>query len=121
VPHRVLILEDDAVTAMSLNNALTELGYEVCGHAYSGEGALLMAERTMPDLVVADIRLGGVVDGIEAARRIKEKFGVNVVFTSALMDPATFRRAREVGRFLWKPYSNDFLAKAMAEAMASSH
>jgi hypothetical protein len=37
------------------------------------------------------------------------------------MDPATFRRAREVGRFLWKPYSNEVLAKAMAEAMASSH
>jgi DNA-binding NarL/FixJ family response regulator len=59
VKAKILIVEDEALVAESLEIAITDLGYEVVGHAASAEGAVKKAVALEPDLILMDIVLKG--------------------------------------------------------------
>jgi diguanylate cyclase (GGDEF)-like protein len=103
---RILIVEDEAITAMDLAAELRGLGYEVCGTEDTVEGAIEAVERERPGLVLMDIRLGGGGDGVEAARRISEGRDVAVVFLTAHSDEETLARALGVSPYgyIVKPF-----------------
>jgi len=92
-PARVMIVEDEAITAMATGAMLKRLGHEVMASVASGEAALEACRKRRPDLVLMDIRLDGKLDGIETARLIHESGYVPVVFVSAYVDDQTRRRA----------------------------
>ncbi|HDJ24125.1 MAG: hypothetical protein B5M54_05425 [Candidatus Aminicenantes bacterium 4484_214] len=76
---RVIIVEDEGLVAMDLAGRLEDLGYKVEGIAHSGKEALRLAEMTLPEIVVMDIGLPGEIDGLTAARLIKEKFKTEII------------------------------------------
>ena len=78
----VLIVEDEIIAALYLKSLLSP-GYRVVGMARSGEEAVSAAAREAPDIVIMDVHLEGGMDGIEAARRIREGGSPAVVFCSA--------------------------------------
>ncbi|WP_035104617.1 response regulator [Desulfohalovibrio reitneri] len=100
---RVMIVEDEAVTAMFLEHELTQGGFEVPHVADTGRGAITYAEGNPLDAIIMDIRLKDDVDGIEAARVINR--GIPVIYHSAYADDETITRARETNPadFLEKP------------------
>jgi DNA-binding NarL/FixJ family response regulator len=116
---RILMVEDQPLEAMALEEDLVKLGQEVCGHAYSAGGGILMAEKLKPDLVMSDINLGGSIDGIAMAMEIRKHREVGVIFITGHGDEETRRRAAEVGPvgFLLKPYTPETLAEAVGAAM----
>lgn len=79
---RVLIVEDEAIVAMSLSRALPRLGYEVCGVIASGEEALDRVDADQPDLLLMDIHLLGPLDGVQTAERIRSRYNIPIVFMS---------------------------------------
>jgi CheY-like chemotaxis protein len=85
----VFIVEDEAVVARDLERSLDRLGYASTGWATSGEDALAKVAAEPPDLVLMDIRLKGAMDGIEAAARIRNEYGIPVVFVTAFADEET--------------------------------
>ncbi len=68
---KILVVEDERIVARDLQVRLTNLGYALSGMASSKEEALISAERERPDLVLMDIRLKGIPDGIEAAQELR--------------------------------------------------
>lgn len=78
----VLIVEDEIIAALYLKSLLTP-GYRVVGMARSGEEAVSAAEREAPDIVFMDVHLDGAMNGIEAARLIREGGAPAVIFCSA--------------------------------------
>lgn len=102
----VFIVEDEALIAMELRDRLTRLGYEVRGVAAHGERAVEEIPTAAPDLVLMDINLAGQLDGIETARRVRERTDVPVVFLTAFSDPELVRRASALGPhgYLLKPF-----------------
>lgn len=103
----ILIVEDEAVVAKDVENRLIANGYDVAGWVVSGEQAVTEVEASVPDLVLMDIHLKGVLDGIEAADRIREEHDVPVVFVTAFADDETLNRAKVAGPFgfIVKPIS----------------
>lgn len=91
---RILIVEDERITAEDLKKSLEEAGYKVVGISASGEDALSKVDELNPDLVLMDIKLEGEMDGIEAAKRIRAKFGVPVIYLTAYSDEETVQRAK---------------------------
>jgi two-component system, response regulator PdtaR len=91
---RVLIVEDHAITALSLEKILREIGCEPTGCVGSGEEAIEAAEQHRPDLVLMDVELKGPLNGIETAAEIKRRFGIPSVFLSGYGDSETRARAR---------------------------
>jgi CheY-like chemotaxis protein len=96
VPLRILIVEDEAVAALDIQMIVTESGGEVVGIAMRGGEAVDKAAATSPDLVLMDVHLMGEIDGVEAARRIRDRLRIPVVFVTAHGDPDTLRRMFEV-------------------------
>lgn len=76
---RVFIVEDHAFTRDGLRVTVgREHDLGVVGEARSAEEALEKLEHTGADVVLMDIGLPGL-DGIEATRQVKARFGVRVV------------------------------------------
>lgn len=112
---KVMIVEDEAVTAMATRLVLSKLDCETCGIAASGEEALEIARAQRPDVVLMDIMLDGELDGVETAREIIRKYDVPIIFTTAYTDEATRSRATETGplAFLAKPVDHDDLRSVL--------
>ena len=90
---RILIVEDETIVARDIGEQLGLLGYEPVGFCIRGEEVLAKAELVHPDLVLMDINLAGEMDGIEAARLIRDHLGLPVVFLTAFAERDTFDRA----------------------------
>ncbi len=103
---RLLIVEDEEISARGMSRRLEDLGYTVSATVSTGEEAIRHAGKTRPDLVLMDIRLQGDVDGIEAAARIRADFDIPVIYLTAYADEATLRRAKitEPFGYILKPY-----------------
>ena len=104
---QLLLVEDEAITALALKRLVGRLGHEVCAVTATAEDAIRRAGEILPDIVLMDIRLAGEMDGITAAREIREKFGIRSIFMTANSDPVTralAENARPLG-FMAKPYS----------------
>lgn len=77
---RILIVEDEAIVAADLRRQLGRFGYQVEGHAKTGEEAVRMARELSPNLILMDIRLSGSLDGLEAAKRIHDEAPIPVIY-----------------------------------------
>jgi PAS domain S-box-containing protein len=104
----IYIVEDSFIVSLHLQKTLENEGYIVSGTTDSGEMALIDITKQQPDLVLMDIMLNGQMDGIQAASIIKEKFGIPVVFITALTDRETIQRAKlvEPYGYLNKPFED---------------
>jgi DNA-binding response OmpR family regulator len=92
--ERVLIVEDDPVQQINLATLLELAGHVVCGRQSTGEGALVSAELKGPDVAIVDVRLSGEIDGIEAARTLRDLYACRLIFLTAATDAATGARMR---------------------------
>ena len=90
---RILIVEDELITARALALMITNMGYQVVGTEASGPGAIATAKETLPDLVLMDITLEGPMDGIEAAAEILATHDTAIVYLTAYTQGPKFERA----------------------------
>ena len=116
---RILVVEDEPVVALDLRTRLTRMGYVVSETVARGEDALVVAETLRPDLILMDIRLRGVMDGISAAEEIRRRFGLPVVYLTAHADEATIDRARitEPFGYILKPFDERELRTVIEMAL----
>jgi signal transduction histidine kinase len=89
---KILIVEDDAVSALLLQKALEKNNHEILGIADSGEKALELLTENHADIVMMDINLAGELDGIKTTEIINEKYDIPVVYLSASSDAETLNK-----------------------------
>lgn len=103
----VLIVEDEAMTALFLETMLKRRGCNVLKRVSSGEEAVACAREFIPDIVLMDIRLAGEMDGIEAVRIIKSECenSIQYIFTTGYLDSELKDEAMKLSplAFLIKP------------------
>ena len=105
-PARILIVEDESITALHLAQQLRSLGYQVVALAHSGLRAVDHALAHRPHAVLMYIHLQGTMDGIDAARHIQAAAPIPVVYMSAHADAATIKRLQattQAAGFMPKP------------------
>ncbi len=83
-PKIILLVEDEAIIALSEMDQLEREGYQVL-HALNGERAIRMVcqNRQHADLILMDIDLGPGIDGTETARQILKYYDIPIVFLSS--------------------------------------
>ncbi len=101
----VLVVDDEARIREVVEYALTREGFRVSAIA-DGQGALELAERDQPDLVVLDVMLPGI-DGLEVCRRLRRQSRAPVLFLSARGEEVDRVVGLELGGddYLTKPFS----------------
>ncbi|HEY7512553.1 MAG TPA: response regulator [Vicinamibacteria bacterium] len=112
----ILVAEDERIVARHIRDVLHRSGYRVPATVGTGEDAVVKAAELKPDLVLMDVALGGAMDGIEAARRIREATGIPVIYVTAYADDAMLERVKrtEPAGFVLKPFDDREL-RAMVE------
>ena len=78
----ILIVEDEAITAIAIKGDLEKTGYSICAIVSSGKKAIVEAVNHNPDFILMDIRLPGQMDGIDDAEKIKEYINSRILFMS---------------------------------------
>jgi len=116
---KILIVEDESIVAKDIQNVLTKLGYQVTNIVNSGEKAIRDVEENKPDLILMDIMLKGSMTGIEAAKEIKERFSLPVIFLTAYADDNTLNKAKitEPYGYIIKPFKEKELQTTIEMAL----
>lgn len=89
---KILIVEDDSVSALLLQRALEKNAHHIIGIADTGERAIEILGENMADIVMMDINLAGELDGIKTTEIINEKYDIPVVYLSASSDAETLNK-----------------------------
>jgi CheY-like chemotaxis protein len=118
-PLRILMVEDERLIAADLRRRLQRMGHAVVGLVASGEEAIAQAQRLRPDLVLMDIRLRGLMDGVEAAEHIHTQCDMPVVFMSAYTTVETLEHIWRTGpaAYLSKPFFESQLRLAIERVL----
>ena len=112
----ILLVEDDALIAMSLEAALSDAGHSVRGPASTACPALQLAEFHPPELALVNINLrDGHGSGIELARELHRRWAVPSIFVSGQRHEAFAAREVAIG-YIGKPYDPDTVLKAVEVA-----
>lgn len=118
----VLIVEDEAVIAWTLESHLEDMGFTDIVIAPDARAAIAAASSRAPGLIVSDINLGGGPDGVAAAAAIHASGFVPTLFVSGYAGPdARARIERDVpgALVLRKPIQADELRTAVEAALRS--
>ncbi|AGW12885.1 PAS domain S-box protein [Megalodesulfovibrio gigas] len=105
--YRLLLVEDDSISAKTIGFMLKRLGHELVGVAATGEQALALAAEHLPDMVLLDVRLEGDMDGLEVAHRLRTSAatrGMSIMFLTGMEPYEQMERALPVADcFIQKP------------------
>lgn len=121
---RILVVEDDNSLSMMLRliMKLQQEEWQLAG-AVNGVDALAQVEKFQPHLVLLDLMMPEM-DGFEFARRVRAEpryAGVKIVVLSALSDPASRRKAKEIGvlEYWTKPIMPDELQAGLTRVLGA--
>ncbi|MDO9046068.1 MAG: PAS domain S-box protein [Methanobacteriaceae archaeon] len=112
---KVLLAEDESITALQIKNKLKSWDFDVVAVASSGEDAIVLALEKKPDIVLLDIVLKGNLDGIDAAEKIKDTLHIPIIYLTAFADESTMNRAKstEPRNYILKPFDDNELRFAL--------
>jgi len=116
---KIMIVEDEAIVAMSVRSKLRSLGYEVCDLVSRAEDALENVAIEKPDLIIMDIGLSGRMNGIDAAREIRHHSAAPIIFTTGYFDEELAKEITSISAswLLQKPFGPEDIEQLVAEAL----
>jgi len=114
----IMIVEDEAITALYLEKELSGMGLNVCCVADTGAKAIEFATKHAVDVILMDVRLKDNIDGVRAAEVINQ--GIPVIYHTAFADEETLTRASRTKpvAILEKPASIHLIRETIAKALA---
>ncbi|MEH2310701.1 MAG: diguanylate cyclase [Nostoc sp.] len=117
--HKILVVEDEKITASNIRKSLQKLGYSVLEINKSGEDAIKKVAETDPNLVLIDICLAGEVDGVHVADIIQNHFHVPVVYLTEDLEYKTLQKNQlsESFSYIVKPFLESDLHFAIETAL----
>lgn len=110
IVKRILVIEDEPLTAFDNEVMIQDAGYEVVATHDDYEEAVAALDREQVDLILSDVRLRGDRTGIELAEEAKKR-GVPLLFVTG--HPPDNACDLALG-CLMKPYSERQLRRALA-------
>ncbi len=110
---KILLIEDEVITAMSLIMDLKKHGYLNSKFESTGTKAAASAKVLMPDIIIADVSLSGDESGIDVAAEISGKTGIPIIITSGYESEELIPKMSKLNNahFLRKPVNISSLIK----------
>ncbi len=110
---KILIVEDEIITAIDLKKTLEQYGFHVVGIAMNYQEMKAILDWQLPDLILLDVQLkNSDFDGIEIAAILNKEYKIPFVFLTANSESETFKKAKinKPAAYLLKPYRHNELA-----------
>jgi len=116
----LLIVEDELITAASIEELLQEEDYSIIGIARDAATALRLCNQSAepPAVVICDINIKGIIQGAALAGQLKELYDCEIIFLTAYSDAKTLQDAftKEPVMYVVKPYTDVQLLVALQMA-----
>lgn len=105
--NKILIVEDNIITAKHISNSIKKFGFQVTDLVNSLEGVQKSIVKSIPDLVILDINLGKDIDGIHIAEILEKEFGLSFIFLTSYNDENTINRIIKLNPlgYIIKPFN----------------
>lgn len=119
---KVLVIDDEADVQYSFRRTFSDAPLEI-SCASSGEEGLLAIPKIKPDLIIMDVRMGGM-NGFETLRRIRKLDArLPVIMMTAYGTTQTAIEAMKLGAYdyLLKPFDVPELQEIVSRALKASH
>ncbi len=116
---KILIVEDEGITALNIKSMLESWGYEDPLIMLSIKNILQEVAHYNPDLILMDINLNEDIDGIEITKQLQTDFDVPVIYLTAHCDEAVIERAKLTAHYAYiiKPFNNNELKVTIDQAL----
>ena len=116
---KILIVEDEFITAKLIERVLIKADYLVIGIVDSGAKAISSSFELSPDLILMDIHLTDEIDGITAAIKIHEKVQIPIIYLTGLFDKDFIDKAKETNPYgyILKPFNDKGLIVTIEMAL----
>lgn len=96
---RILIIEDNAIQALTLEMIVKRLGFNEVEKAYSPKQAYEKLENFLPDLMLVDINLGTEETGVDIVKKVQENHSVRVLYITGNSDTYHKKLAKQTDYF----------------------
>ncbi len=116
---KILLVEDDPFSANAIKLQLESIGFKNLVIMHTGENAIEEFKHSEIGLILMDIHLGGEIDGIQAAEKIRSKSTVPIIFITSSKEETTWNRAKftEPFAYLIKPFEKRELQGSIEMAL----
>jgi YesN/AraC family two-component response regulator len=118
---RVLLVEDDFLVRQMIAEALSDEGFEVIEASSGDEGAKLLIDPDDIDIIFTDVRMPGLLDGIDLALRARELHPRIAVIVVSGYAPLLVERLNKLDpppAFFGKPYRSGEIIQAIRQMTA---
>lgn len=116
---KVLLVEDEAIIALSTKKMLEKTGLFEVSILDNGPAAISFLKQNPPEIILMDIKIVGVLDGIETMHEIRKFSQVPVIYLTGNSDPRARVRAKATGNsdFLTKPVEISDLLQSISNLL----
>lgn len=121
---RILVIENDVLTATAIQEALTKAKHIVVGIARDHQEMRACLSETTPDVALVDIHLGNdTSDGISLVEELRRAYSFPIIYLTAYSDEGTVRRAKltRPTAYMLKPFRPDEIAIQIEVAYHNHH
>lgn len=118
---KIFIVEDELLHLKDLSALVEEAGYKLVGHCANADEAFIQIKETQPDVLLVDIALPGVNNGISLSHKVHTELHIPHIFTTSACNDEVVEQAietRPVG-FLQKPVDYGELTATVGLAIQS--
>lgn len=107
--YKILIIEDEEITAFALEELLISLNYIVTDCVNNATDALKSVKSNVPDLIISDIMIKGNISGCEVSAKIYQKYNIPIIFLTAYFDDEILEYAKQSNplAYIVKPYKEE--------------
>ena len=104
--YKIIVVEDDEITALNLNLSLKKQGYDVVAICDNEAQAKQKISALMPNLILIDISLQENNDGIELAKVVKQEYNLPFIYLTSHSDDEIISQAKhtEPYGYIVKPF-----------------
>ena len=116
-PAGILIIEDEAFTALDLEHLVKSLGHRVVGLARTHKEALALVKRHRPQLILSDIELADGSSGLDAVNEILRGYEAPVIFVTGHSEALLTGARPEPAFLIAKPFNTETLKAVIGQAL----
>jgi DNA-binding LytR/AlgR family response regulator len=119
---KVFIVEDELIHSEALKIVLEEIGLELAGECSNADQAFEMIKRSKPDVLLVDISLPGIMNGMTLAAKVHQELGIPHIFTTSFSQEEIIDQAvaTNPAGYIQKPVESANLRAAIKIALQNS-
>jgi len=117
---RIFIVEDEELHLETVIMNIKKAGYQLAGYCMNADEAFAKIEKTKPDVVLVDIALPGVLNGITLAGKINRELKIPHIYTTLFTDNEIIKQAvaTHPSGYITKPVGSADLQAAIEIAVS---